>query len=681
MLFKENMIFELNEIQYRIIGSDEKNEDIFIIEMKRGSHWNNVINRSKLEDYFNKKLAKEVLTDKYSVAYETELSEKALKKQRLYREIIAFILKNSMNNEIFYSNSRKLIIDTTISKFNISESTIKRVFSRYLKNGKVISRLVNLNNCGGKGKERKITYKDEDIVAVDEQFRKVFKQGINKYYNTSKKNSIRVCYELTIRDYLRQNKDAKIPSLKQFYYWHNKLIENDKKSVITKRYGDRIYQQTGTAIVGSSMQNTLAPSDLYEVDSTILDLYIVSSMNRSLILGRPVLYMCINVYSRLIVSVNVTIEPFNSYTGMQTLLVNAFTDKVKYCKSFGIDIKQEEWDVKCIPNRILTDRGELLSGNIENAITNLGIIIQNTPPYSGQKKGIIEKSFERMHSLIRPFLEGWVENKFNKIERGNVDYRLRANVNLSEITKIIIKCVLFNNNHHVLNFYESDGLDIENDIAKIPRLIWEYGVKQKKGLLRELAEDVVKINLLPNREVTVTAKGVRFNKLYYVSSYSLEQGWHQKARLDGSFKIRISYNPNDLTEIYYIKEDGMTVDTLILVTHLSHYKGLSEEELNKIMEYEKTLNKKAEEEEVNAKIELYNEIENIAGKAKIEQERTKDKSISKTARLRNIRDNMEVEREHYRKDNADSRECNIDEDDNELGLFEDIANEWGDEYE
>ena len=679
MIFKENMIFTLNGDKYRIIGSNVNNDDIFIINMKCGYHWNTIISRNILENYFNEGLATEVLENKYIVNYNCKLSEKALKKQQFYSEIIVFLLKSSVNNEIFYSNLRKIIIDKAINRFNISESTVKRIFSRYLKNGKVMSALINYNKCGAKGKERNIKYRNKETVVVDSKFKKIFKQGINKYYNTAKKNNIRVTYELIIRDYLRDSPNSKVPTLKQFYYWHKRIINNDNKISIIKRNGERVYQQIARPIISSSLQDALAPSDLYQVDSTILDVYIVSSLNRDLIVGRPVFYVVIDTYSRMVTGINVTIDNFNSFEGVRGALVNAFSNKVDYCKKYGIDIDKEEWNVQCIPSRILADRGELISRNIENAISNLGIMIQNTPPFRGDMKGIVEKFFERTHSLIKPFLDGVVENKFNKVERGSVDYRLKANLTLEEITKIIIKCVLFHNNHHVLKYYKSDGLDIEEGLPKIPKNIWEYGVKHKKGLLRVLPEEVIKINLLLSKEVSVTAKGVKFNKLYYVSTYTLEEKWFHKARLKGTFKVRISYNSNDLSEIYYIKEDGVSFDTLYLVTHLSHYKGLSEEELQKIVEYKKTLSKKAEEEELKAKGTLYTEIQEIAEKAKKEQERNQDKSLSKTARLKNIRRNLEEERNYFYKKSVELR--NNDKEVNELELCENIADEWSEDYE
>lgn len=181
--------------------------------------------------------------------------------------------------------------------------------------------------------------------------------------------------------------------------------------------------------------------------------------------------------------------------------------------------------------------------------------------------------------------------------------------------------------------------------------------------------------MLSNREVSVTAKGIRFNKLFYVSKYTLEEGWFQKARIEGSFKVRISYEPTNISEIYYIREDGMSYDTLTLVTYMEQYKGMGEEELNKILEYEDKLNKEAGEKEIKEKIKLFDEIERITNTAKQEQERFKDKNISKTARLKNIRENLEEEREYFR-NNKESEE------DKEMIEFDEIIDEeWEDDYE
>ena len=683
MIYKENMIMKIDNELLRIVDYDRDKDNLFLIDISKKCTLPVVIAALDLKKLIEEGKAKESKDYRIEFNFTNQnINKKLLEKRDYYYEIICFLFKSSINYEIYYKNTRTSIINEAMKKYNLSYSTLKRILCNYLKSGKIRDSLIDsFKNCGASGKERKI--KSRDGIIIDDRVKKIFKQGINKYYNTSKKNSLNTCYELIIRDYLKDDKEQDIPTFRQFYYWYKKISSNNKQNEIAKRYGDRIYQQKSRAIIGNSLQDAGSPAELYQIDSTILDVYIVSKLNRSLIIARPVLYLVIDVYSRMIVGMNVTIEPFNSYQGVKEALINTMSDKVSYCKKHGIDIKKEEWDVCCVPSRILADRGELLSHDIENSISNLGIIIQNTPPYRGDMKGIVEKSFERMHSYIKPFVDGVVENKFNKVERGAEDYRLKANLTLEEITQIIIKCVLFHNNKHVLSNYESDGLTIENNIAKIPNKIWAYGIRQKKGLLRELQEEIIKINLLNNKEVNVTAKGVKFNKLFYVSKYTLEEGWFQKARIEGSFKIRVSYNPNNLSEIYYIKADGNSYDTLTLVTYMEQYKDMSEEELNKVFEYQEKMNKKASELEIREKVALFDEIENITQKAKEEQRRIKDNTISKTERLRNIRDNLENERDYFRNEKEfedESGEFNKKKED-ELNIFEAVIDGWGDDYE
>ena len=105
----------------------------------------------------------------------------------------------------------------------------------------MLTGIVNFYKCGANGNERSVKYKNEDVVPVEYKFKKLFKEEINKYYNASKQNNIRVTYELTIRYYLKYNPDDKVPTLKQFYYWHQKIIQCDNKTSIVKRKGDRGY--------------------------------------------------------------------------------------------------------------------------------------------------------------------------------------------------------------------------------------------------------------------------------------------------------------------------------------------------------------------------------------------------------------------------------------------------------
>ena len=122
----------------------------------------------------------------------------------------------------------------------------------------------------------------------------------------------------------------------------------------------------------------------------------------------------------------------------------------------------------------------------------------------------------------------------------------------------------------------------------------------------------------------------------------------------------------------------MEYDTLSLISYQEQYKEIGEEELNIIFKQQKNIYEKYQEEELKAKMELYDEIEEITLNAKQCQEQMKDRSISKSQRLKGINDNLDKERAYHR--NLDDK--NDVEDIEELDIFESILNdEWSDDYE
>ena len=685
----ENMLIKYNEKKIiRLLYFDKFHGNIFVIDMFQ-DRWPYMMTQDDLTEDIEESRSILIEDNIFDIARESNLTAAEISKRDFAWEVVSYVFMNVDEPKIFFSKYRTTIINETSDRYNISFNTIKNYLLRYWKGGKTKNSLLpNYYNCGGKGKEKGASKSkrgrprkyDKNLgVNVDDNMKKIFISGLNKYYYNNRQNSLKTAYELTIRDYFvkdyitKDNKkipilkdSSKIPTYNQFYYWYRKF--NNEKKEISQRYGERNFYQNYRSIIGNSTSDGgLGPSTLYQIDSTIADVYLVSSIDRNLIIGRPVLYLVIDVYSRMIVGVNVTLESFNSYVGAMMALVNAMTSKVDYCKKYGIEIKEEDWPVSCVPRRILADRGELMGKQIENAIKNLGITIQNSPPYRADYKGIIEQSFRGMNLKLKPFVDGAVINGKNLRERGERDYRLDANLTLKEFTQIIIKCILFHNNHHVLNDYVTNEMMFEANIEKVPIKIWEYGIQNKRGMLRKLPEEIIKINLLPQGEASVTPRGVLFNKLLYASDYALEEHWFQRARINGNWKINVSYDPRNLTNIYFLTDNGQGFKKLTLLDYLSKYKDIENAELDEIFKNEKELERKSKDKELQKKIMLFDEIEKIVEEARNAADIDKDSSISKTQKLKGIRENNEMEKELYKK-------AIILEEDTEISLDENINN-------
>ena len=224
----------------------------------------------------------------------------------------------------------------------------------------------------------------------------------------------------------------------------------------------------------------------------------------------------------------------------------------------------------------------------------------------------------------------------------------------------------------MLDYYEGDELTINKEISKKPINLWNEGIKSKKGLLRELNEDVIKITLMPTLEAIVTAKGIKFENMYYTSPGTIENGWYQKARVTGTYKIKVSYNTNNVNHIYFIDEK-LNIEILDLVSYMDKYRGLSLKEVKELNEYEAKINKLEKEIELQEKIKLFDSLDEIAKNAKEIFEKEVDVNIPKSHRLKNIKENLNNERIINRKKANDT--------DDELDLFLNVQEEGWDDYE
>lgn len=685
----------------RVLYVDRISKIAFTIEMEENK-WPKAILLKQLQDEY-KQVTKEssLMKEHFLIIKDDDLSDSEQSKRNFAYDVVEFLLKEIPEPLIYDHRKRLEGIRKVEGIFNISQKTIKKYLISYWKGGKTQNALLpNYRKCGGKGKEKQLGNKKigrprgelGEGVNVTNQMKPILSKGLNKYYYTSKQNSLRTAYELMVKEYFTEKviqKDGlkipiikdidNIPSYQQFLYWYRK--NNNIKKEVASRQSTKEYYQLNRPIIGRSEEDgELGPGTLYQIDSTIFDCYLVSAMDRNLIVGRPVFYSVMDVYSRMIVGINVTFEAFNSYIGGMVALENTMTEKVSYCKRYGIEIKEGEWPIYYIPQRILADRGELEGKQIEAAIRNMGITIQNAPPFRGDLKGIIEASFRNMNLLVKPHIDGVVTNSKNLVERGEKDYRLNANMTLYEFTQIIIKCVLFHNNHHMLSHYVTNEIQLQDSIEKVPIHLWNHGVKNLKGILRVLSEEFIKTSLLPEGSATITAKGVVFKKMVYLSETILKSSLLTEARTLGNKRIKVSYDPRDASYVYLVNKEDNTLKKLTLVDTYLKYRGLSEIEIKVLREQETLLEQESKGKELQAKMNLIEDIQQIVKKSKQEMNKVKKTSVTKTEKLKGIKDNLQEERKIEREqdrirkeqDNGIAESSIEDYLDDELELFKQL---------
>jgi len=70
-----------------------------------------------------------------------------------------------------------------------------------------------------------------------------------------------------------------------------------------------------------------------KLNSTVSDIYLASNFSRNIVVGRAVLYIIVDVYSRLITGFYAGLEE-SSWTAAMMAYTNMNENKVDYCRAY-----------------------------------------------------------------------------------------------------------------------------------------------------------------------------------------------------------------------------------------------------------------------------------------------------------------------------------------------------------
>ena len=668
----------------RIIWIDENYTIAFVFDIYATKGFPKSRTISEIQEAITQGIASKVSSDPYSrIIQEEELSDKVKEIREKAWGIVSPLVEQEPS--IYYRHLRGGLVKDIVTNYNkgkseklLVERTVYKYLRKFWQRGKTKNSLLpDYDKCGGKGKTKKSGSKKRgrprkyaqepeigEGVNITESDKKIFRLAITRFYNNPKKNSLRTAYQLMIKEFYKEEvrfdekgieksiliPPSQRPTFNQFKYWYQ--IENkDIKKSISSRKGTKKYALEHRAITGSSKAETIGPGSRYQIDATIADIYLVSQYKRSWIIGRPVIYVVIDVFSRMITGVYIGLEG-PSWTGAMMALANAASDKVKFCQEYGIEITEDEWCCHHIPDAILGDRGELAGMKVETLIPNLHIRIENAASYRADWKGLVERHFRTLHTYAEPFVPGYVDT--DSRVRGGRDYRLDSKLDIEQLTQIIIHLIRYHNNHHFIDNYERDEAMIAEDVPPIPVKLWKWGIANRSGKLRTFNEDIIKLNLMPTSTAKITPKGISFKGMYYTCERAEKEYWFAKARSNMLTKaekyLDISYDVRKPNFIYLRSSDGRDFDKCTLIDPEARYSNHNLHEIEYLLAYEELQRQKNEGKELQYKVDVMAELESIVSKASqmTEIEIAADDKVSKRQKISGIRENRSSEKSKRR---------------------------------
>lgn len=571
------------------------------------------------------------------------------------------LIKDCVQSEpdIYDPRKRAEMLKGLEEKSGVSVTNLYKYLGKYWKLGKTPNALLGDYHATGRNRKDNGTgYKNlgrprtegapgKDLQPEDHRN---FSDAVRRYYLNEKKSTFQSVYERLLRDHysrkeisdsgetvIRLFSPDQIPSITQFRYWYKK--NRDIVLETKKREGENHYNLNGRAVTGRTECRLTGPGSAYQIDATIADIYLVSSKERSSIVGRPTMYFVMDAFSHLVTGMHITLE-HPSWEAAGIALQNAAENKQEFCKRFGVDIAFEEWPCMHLPTALIADRGEIESHAADCLASELGIRIENMPPYRGDLKGIIEQHFRLINLDMTDLIPGKVKKDFGT--RGAKDYRLDAVLDIRQFTRIIIRCVLFYNNSHYMKDYRKQPRMRELGVRSVPLELWNYGMRYCSGALRTMPLEQVRHALLPKGSASITEKGIRFRGLYYTCTQAQDLNWFETARMEGRKTVTAAYDPRD-TEMIYLKDDhGHDIECYLTDSHrASGGQTFSEHQAD--LEKDRNEAKKYEVAELEGAANLNAFIDSEVDTAK--KAAPSLDGISKSERLKAISENRKKERQ------------------------------------
>lgn len=552
----------------------------------------------------------------------------------------------------------------------VDRKQIYRLLYRYWSMGQVKNAFLwNTSKCGGRGKAKNRTsgivpgrpakYRgiviEHGAVLLDERHLSAIRLAYSRFAS-GKCGTIVDCFHWMLNKFYTEissdgSKGDVVkgahPTLGQLRYNGKKFY--DELYVLKGRRGNIRWNKDFRPLIGEASQGLAGPCQRYEIDSTIADIYLVHRINRNWLIGRPILYVVVDSYTRMIVGIHVGLEG-PSWNGARHALYNAYTPKKEFCKRYNVDIEESEWPCFHLPVELTADRAELLSEAGETMSNTLGTILNILPPYRPDWKGVVESRFRLINEkLDLKFVPGGVDAR--RLERGDRDYELDAVLDLDEFTEMIIAGVLAHNKSLRVPHLLTPAM-IAEDLEPTPIKIWNWTMNNNMVNTKVVTPSELKIALLPSQECRITRGGIQFQGLLYTCELAQRENWLAHSHNFRSRYVRVWYDPNSI-ENCWVRNGSEFQPMTIVPQQAKRYSGFRMEEVVDIVHITSHVSPDARHESNNESAKLKDRQENIIRNAKEKRSNSgepiskaefkKDKKEKRSSEVQAERDNSTAE--------------------------------------
>ncbi|MBM7146723.1 Mu transposase C-terminal domain-containing protein [Enterobacter hormaechei] len=286
--------------------------------------------------------------------------------------------------------------------------------------------------------------------------------------------------------------------------------------------------------VGGEPPAVTAPLEQVQIDHTVIDLIVVDERDRQPI-GRPYLSIAIDVFTRCVLGMVVTLEAPSSVS-VGLCLVHVACDKRPWLEGLNIEM---EWPMSGKPRLLYLDNAaEFKSEALRRGCEQHGIRLDYRPLGQPHYGGIVERIIGTAMQMIHDELPGTTFS--NPDQRGDYDSENKAALTLRELERWLTLAV---------GTYHGS---VHNGLLQPPAARWAEAIARTGVPTVITRTTAFLVDFLPIIRRTLTRTGFVIDHIHYYAD-ALKPWIARRDRLP-AFLIR--RDPRDISRIWVLEPEG-----------------------------------------------------------------------------------------------------------------------------
>ncbi|WP_321277150.1 TnsA endonuclease N-terminal domain-containing protein [Thiomicrorhabdus indica] len=333
------------------------------------------------------------------------------------------------------------------------------------------------------------------------------------------------------------------PSRKAIETYLNKNY--DPQEIIIKQTGKKHLAKNLYSDKTQTFEVT-RPLQLVEIDNTPCDVWVIKKFAGRVHKFRPNITAVIDVFSRCITGVYLSIDP-SSNESASKCLIHSIQPKQKFLSEIGLHEKID-WPVFGIPQTLVMDQGlDFWASRVGNGLTRLGIEQRIAPPKSPTAKPHIERFFK---TLTERFFKGQPGFIFSP-NKTPENYDPKKCENLMTFEELQAKLLLF----ITKDYHHTD----HSGIGTTPINMWIDGLSQySPALLSDCTSLPKAFSEIKTRKLR--KDGIRLNSLFY--NHGADERYKKFKQENLNKSIDVAYYASDIRRVWIISASGEYIEVL-----------------------------------------------------------------------------------------------------------------------